>query len=474
MKVYNTLHQRKETFTPQDPNRVTVYVCGPTVYNYVHIGNARPAVVFDTLVRVLRQHYPRVDYARNITDIDDKINQAAFAAGEPIQTYAERFAEAYHDDMAALGNLPPTIEPRATESLPMMQQIIAQLMARDYAYESAGHVLFRVHKMAHYGQLSKRNLDDMIAGARVEVADYKDDPMDFVLWKPSREAHEPGWNSPWGFGRPGWHIECTAMINEHLGPTIDIHGGGHDLMFPHHDNEIAQGTCCHDEPQQYVRYWMHNGMINIDGEKMSKSLGNFITVRELRADYPGEQLRLALLMAHYRSVLNWSDTLLQQARQTLDRFYGTLRDSEDVPTITLSREVVLAGAVAQALHDDLNTPKAISELHQLTQIIYQPDQSTADKAHAKALLIQSAQLMGLLEQSPQAWFQASPHANDLSAESIEALLAERQTAKQQRDFARADTIRMELEAAGVEIQDTRDGTRWQWKANTPLGASGDD
>jgi cysteinyl-tRNA synthetase len=319
--------------------------------------------------------------------------------------------------------------------------------------------------MAQYGQLSKRNLDDMIAGARVEVADYKEDAMDFVLWKPSTQDHEPGWESPWGFGRPGWHIECTAMINEHLGPTIDIHGGGHDLMFPHHENEIAQGTCCHHQPEQYVRYWMHNGMINIDGEKMSKSLGNFITVRALRASYPGEQLRLALLMAQYRSLLNWSDTLLQQARQTLDRFYGTLRDSIDLPQITLSTQNILASAVGQALLDDLNTPKAIAELHQLSQIIYQQDQSEAQRAEARALLIASAQLMGLLQLTPEAWFQTKPNHSDFTAERIEALLLERNTAKQQRDFARADAIRMELEAAGVEIQDTREGTRWQWKAN---------
>lgn len=466
LQIYNTLQQRKEVFTPQLSERVTLYVCGPTVYNFVHIGNARPAVVFDTLARLLRLLYQRVDYARNMTDIDDKINQAAFSAGEPIQTYAERFALAYQDDMAALGNLPPTIEPRATESLPMILEIIQQLMNRGYAYESAGHVLFRVKKMAQYGQLSKRKIEDMIAGLRVEVAVYKEDPIDFVLWKPSTQAHEPGWDSPWGYGRPGWHIECTAMINEHLGPTIDIHGGGHDLMFPHHENEIAQGTSCHDEPEQYVRYWMHNGMINIDGEKMSKSLGNFITVRALRANYPGEQLRLALLMAQYRSLLNWSDTLLQQARQTLDRFYGTLRDSTDLPKLTLNNAEVLASAVGQALLDDLNTPQAIAELHQLTQVVYGLDRPLEQRAHARALLIQAAQLMGLLQLKPNVWFQAKPSSHALTAEAITELLVERDTAKQQRDFTRADAIRVQLDAAGVDIQDTREGSRWQWKAKT--------
>lgn len=465
LSLHNSLHQRKEVFVPQDPNRVTLYVCGPTVYNLIHIGNARPAVVFDTLARVLRLIYPRVDYARNITDIDDKINQAAFAAGEDIQTYAQRFTQAYHEDMAALGNEPPSIEPKATESIAMMQQIIQQLIDRGYAYESAGHVLFRVKQMKHYGQLSKRNLADMMAGARVEVANYKADPMDFVLWKPSTEAHEPGWNSPWGYGRPGWHIECTAMINEHLGRTIDIHGGGHDLMFPHHENEIAQGTCCHSEPEAYVRYWMHNGMININGEKMSKSLGNFITVRELLATYPGEQLRLALLMAQYRSLLNWSDGLLQQARQTLDRFYGALRDSENLPKVELTQAERLSSPVVVALLDDLNTPKAIAELHHLTQKMYQPNRSEEDRAHVRAELLASAQLLGLLNSTPSAWFQRDASNNHLSAEAIETLLSQRQKAKHNRDFAKADVIRQQLDAAGVEIQDTREGTRWQWKSN---------
>ncbi len=465
LQIYNSLHNRKEDFTPIDPERVTMYVCGPTVYNYVHIGNARPAVVFDTFVRLLRLLYPRVDYARNITDIDDKINRAAHAAGEPISAYTQRFTEAYHEDMAALHNDPPTLEPHATEHLDVMQELIGRLIERGFAYQAEGHVLFRVSAMPDYGKLSKRRLEDMQAGARVEVADYKEDPMDFVLWKPSTEAHEPGWDSPWGYGRPGWHIECTAMINRHLGPTIDIHGGGHDLMFPHHENEVAQGTCCHDEPEDYVRYWMHNGMINVEGEKMSKSLGNFVTVRELLARYPGEQLRLALLSAQYRSVLNWSDDLLAQSRQTLDRFYGALRDSSSLAEqASLSDAELLDSPVVRALCDDLNTPQALAELHQCTHVLYREEATAREKARARALLLRGAQLMGLLNHEPETWFKTLSRGRaDISAVDIEAKLEERRAAKKQRDFARADAIRDELDAAGVEIQDTREGTRWQWK-----------
>lgn len=468
IQIYNSLHNRKEPFQPLDPERVTLYVCGPTVYNYVHIGNARPAVVFDTFARVLRLFYSRVDYARNITDIDDKINRAAHAAGEDIGTYSQRFTEAYHEDMAALHNLPPTIEPLATDHLDVMQDLIGNLIRRGFAYESAGHVLFRVEAMPDYGRLSKRRTEDMIAGARVEVADYKESPMDFVLWKPSTEAHEPGWDSPWGYGRPGWHIECTAMINRHLGPTIDIHGGGHDLMFPHHENEVAQGTCCHDEPEDYVRYWMHNGMINVEGEKMSKSLGNFITVRDLLTHYPGEQLRVALLSAQYRSVLNWSDDLLAQARQTLDRFYGALRDTQSLPAADLGPDELRDSPVVRALCDDLNTPQALAELHQLTHRMYQTGAADAERARARAELLQGARLLGLLNHSPEHWFKvlagtASSGDQALTPEQIEQALEDRKAAKKARDFARADAIREELDAAGVEIQDTREGTRWQWK-----------
>ncbi len=462
LQIYNSLHNRKEGFEPIDPNRVTLYVCGPTVYNYVHIGNARPAVVFDTLARLLRTLYPQVVYARNITDIDDKINNAAYEAGEDIGTYSRRFTEAYQDDMAALHNQTPDIVPFATDHLDVMQTLIQQLIERGFAYEADGHVLFDVAAMPDYGKLSKRKTEDMIAGARVEVASYKKNPMDFVLWKPSTEAHEPGWDSPWGIGRPGWHIECTSMINKHLGPTIDIHGGGHDLMFPHHENEVAQGTCCHDEPNDYVHYWMHNGMINVDGEKMSKSLGNFITVRELLADYPGELLRFALLSAQYRSVLNWSDDLLNQARQSLDRYYGALRDSAELPAVDAPG--VEDSPVLRALMDDLNTPQAIAEMHHLTHKLYNEKLSEAERANARAELLAGGYLLGIFNHTPTAWFQdVSAQHQRISPEDIESRIAERKQAKKDRDFARADGIRDELDALGVEIQDTREGTRWQWK-----------
>lgn len=462
IQIYNSLTNRKETFVPLNPERVTLYVCGPTVYNYIHIGNARPAVVFDTFARVLRLFYPQLDYARNITDIDDKINNSAHAAGEDIATYSARYTAAYRDDMAALFNQPPSVEPLATEHIDVMLELIGNLINRGFAYAADGHVLFDVAAMPDYGKLSKRKTEDMIAGARVEVASYKKNPMDFVLWKPSTEAHEPGWDSPWGYGRPGWHIECTAMINKHLGPTIDIHGGGADLMFPHHENEVAQGTCCHAEPHEYVRYWMHNGMININGEKMSKSLNNFITVHELLETYPGELLRLALLSGQYRSLLNWSDDLLNQSRMTLDRFYGALRDTATLPEVAAPdlRET----AVVQALCDDMNSPLAIAELHGLVSRIYQEDTSAEEKAQLRAELVACGRLMGLFNHTPVEWFQeVSAQQGSITPEQIEALIAERAAAKKAKDFAAADRVRAELDAAGVEIQDTREGTRWQWK-----------
>ncbi|MFC3853265.1 cysteine--tRNA ligase [Salinispirillum marinum] len=462
IQIYNSLTNRKETFVPLNPQRVTMYVCGPTVYNYIHIGNARPAVVFDTFVRLLRLLYPDVIYARNITDIDDKINNSAHAAGEDIATYSARYTTAYRQDMAALFNLPPTVEPLATEHIDVMVDLISNLIERGYAYAAEGHVLFDVAAMPDYGKLSKRKTDDMIAGARVEVASYKKNPMDFVLWKPSVEAHEPGWESPWGYGRPGWHIECTAMINKHLGPTIDIHGGGADLLFPHHENEVAQGTCCHDHPEDYVRYWMHNGMININGEKMSKSLNNFITVHELLESHPGEVLRLALLSGQYRSLLNWSDDLLAQSRMTLDRFYGALRDTATLPHVDVPD--VSTHAVIQALCDDMNSPLAIAELHALVNRIYQEGTTDDEKAQLRTELVACGQVLGLFNYTPTQWFQEiSAQNNAISPDKIDQLIADRTAAKKAKDFAAADRIRAELDAAGVEIQDTRDGTRWQWK-----------
>ncbi len=460
LHVYNTLKAEKENFIPQDARRVTMYVCGPTVYNLVHIGNARPVVVFDTLFRVLREIYgaEHVVYARNITDVDDKINKAAAALGEPIETLTERFTAEFHRDMAHLNTLPPTIEPRATHHIAEMIRMTETLIARGHAYVAQGHALFNVQSMPDYGRLSKRSLDDMLAGARVEVAPYKQYPGDFVLWKPA-QAGEPGWPSPWGTGRPGWHLECSAMIEKHLGATIDIHGGGSDLVFPHHENEIAQGTCAHGKP--YVHYWMHNGFINMDGEKMSKSLGNVRTVRDLLGHFNGEILRFALLCAHYRSPLNWSEDLLNQAKAALDTLYGALRNTQH---LVVGPADMRRTAFLDALLDDLNTPLAISEMHRLASRVNDRAASDADKRDAKALLLGAARLLGLLWQDPEVWFQqvstAHNAASELDVALIEARIAERNAAKKIKDFARADAIRHELLVQGVVLEDSREGTRW--------------
>jgi len=455
LRVHNTLTGNKETFTPLNPERVTLYVCGPTVYNYVHIGNARPVVAFDVLYRLLKTLYPNVVYARNITDIDDKIMAAAQEQGKSIDAITTYFSAAFAEDMAALYALEPTITPHATEHVADMIEIISTLIEKGHAYEAEGHVLFAVESMKSYGQLSKRSLEDMLAGARVEVAPYKKYAGDFVLWKPSTEE-QPGWDSPWGFGRPGWHIECTAMIAHHLGPEIDIHGGGQDLIFPHHENEIAQGSCAHGTG--YVRYWMHNGYINIDGEKMSKSLGNFRLVRELLKHYRGEVLRFALLSAHYRSQLNFSEELLDQAEASLNSLYHALQGRDGHIEATANYTLPENHPVIGALCDDINTPVAIRVLHELAGQLNRADK--ADKAAIKAELLAAASLLGLLQQDPNEWFQGSNEESGLTAEAIEAFIEERNTAKQNKDFARADTIRDELEAQGVVLEDTREGTRW--------------
>lgn len=450
LMLHNTLSGNKEAFIPIDPNRITLYVCGPTVYNYVHIGNARPVVVFDVLYRLLKKLYPEVVYARNITDIDDKIIKQAAINGESIESLSARFATAFSDDMAALNSLPPSIVPRATDHIDDMLAMIATLVEKGHAYAAEGHVLFAVDSMENYGQLSGRKLDDMLAGARVEVADYKRHPGDFVLWKPSSDD-QPGWESPWGRGRPGWHIECSAMIHKHLGDVIDIHGGGQDLIFPHHENEIAQGCCAHGT--DYVHYWLHNGYINIDGEKMSKSLGNFRLVRELLKEYRGEVLRFALLSSHYRSSLNFSADILEQARAGLDGLYQALRGGDIAATIELDT----THPVIAALADDLGTPQAISELHAIAARINKAD--AADKPQLRAELLAAAGFLGLLQEDAEAWFQQG--ADDaLSAEVIDALISERAEAKKARNFARADDIRDQLKAEGVILEDSREGTRW--------------
>ncbi|MHC1480507.1 cysteine--tRNA ligase [Frateuria aurantia] len=447
--LYNSLTRTNDTFVPLDPQRVTMYLCGPTVYNYVHIGNARGPVVFDVLVRLLRKNYPNVVFARNITDVDDKINAAAAQQQVPIQVITERFADAYRQDMAALGVAPPDIEPCATAHIHTIVEMIEQLLARGHAYVAEGHVLFDVPSYPQYGELSGRDTEEMLAGARVEVAPYKRHPTDFVLWKPSSDEL-PGWDSPWGRGRPGWHIECSAMTAAHLGETIDIHAGGVDLQFPHHENEIAQSTCAHGG-RLFARWWLHNGLLSFEGRKMSKSLGNVLLVHELVQRYPAEALRLLLLRGHYRQPLDWSEHAITQAIQTLDGWYRVLRDGPTVPETTPRR---IHPAVEAALSDDLNTPLALAELSALADRA-----RTEASAEAVAELVASAALLGLLQQEPEAWFrQGSQQAVDEAR--IEALLAERREARAARNFARADAIRDELAALGIAIEDGAQQTRW--------------
>ncbi len=452
LRLTNSAGSQKRVFTPVDPEHIRMYVCGPTVYNLVHIGNARPVVVFDTLFRVLRALYPKVTYARNITDIDDKIIVAARERGIDITVLTEEFTEKFRTDMAALNNLPPSIEPQATEHVDAMLDLARRLIEKGHAYESEGHILFDVTSMDDYGLLSGRQLDDMLAGARVEVASYKRHPGDFVLWKPSSDD-EPGWDSDYGRGRPGWHIECSAMIHQHLGDNIDIHGGGRDLIFPHHENERAQSCCGYGGG--FVGTWMHNAYVDMDGEKMSKSLGNVKTVRELLERYPGETLRFALLSAHYRSPLNFSRELLDSAQSTLDSFYLALRNAGDVASAGSS---TACAPVFTALLDDLNTPAAIAELHQLAKALNKASES--EKPAAKAALLAGGAVLGILGESPEQWL-ARNDEGGLSSDAIDKLLVERAQAKSNRDFARADAIRDELKAAGIIIEDGASGATWR-------------
>ena len=452
--LYNTLSKSKEAFVPLDPERVTMYVCGPTVYNRVHIGNARPAVVFDTLYRVLQSQYPNVVYARNITDIDDKIMNTAAELGEDITELSQRYAQAYFEDMEALNCLDPNIIPYATQHIPEMINMVERLIAKGHAYAAEGNVLFAVQSMANYGQLSGRSLEDMLAGARVEVASYKKYAGDFVLWKPSAD-NEPGWDSPWGRGRPGWHLECSAMIEKHLGDTIDIHGGGQDLVFPHHENEIAQSCCAHDG-KPFANYWLHNGFINIDGEKMSKSLGNFRMVNDLLDQYPGEVLRYVILSAHYRSEQNFGKDLLDSAWRSLDSLYGYLRGQANVaPTLDKNSPGYAA------LLDDLNTPVAISELYRLAKEMHGANGEAKAQLHSQ--LMGLAGLMGLLQQNPEQWFKQARggDAESISEAEIEAAIVRRQQAKADKDYAGADQVREDLLAQGIVLEDSREGTTWR-------------
>ncbi|MBO6518530.1 MAG: cysteine--tRNA ligase [Rhodospirillales bacterium] len=454
LKIHDTLSREKRDFVPEDPANVRMYVCGPTVYDLAHIGNARPIVVFDVLARLLRHIYgaDHVTYARNITDIDDKINARAFERGISIRELTDDTIEVFHADMAALNALPPDVEPRATDTIDEMIEMIQVLIDKGHAYAAEGHVLFNVPSMDDYGRLSRRNMDELIAGARVEVAPYKKDPRDFVLWKPSDpDKGEPGWPSPWSNGRPGWHIECSAMSKSILGETFDIHGGGLDLIFPHHENEIAQSRCAHDT-NVMANYWMHNGYLMAEGEKMSKSLGNFYTVNELLDEFPGEAIRLLLLKTHYRQPLDFTKDGLAEAKRELDGFYQALRSAGE-----LTRAVGAPEAIIDALADDLNTPKSVSLMHELL--------SDANRGNADALngLVAGASILGLLQQDPEDWFKWQPKSAEggLSDDEIDAKIAARTEARANKDFATSDAIRDELQAAGIILEDGAGGTTWR-------------
>jgi cysteinyl-tRNA synthetase len=433
VRLHNTLSRRKEDFAPLDAKHVRMYVCGPTVYDLAHIGNARPVVVFDVLYRLLKRHYPRVTYVRNITDVDDKIMDAATASGAPIDAITTKNTSAFHADMAALGCLPPDVEPRATAHIAEMQALIRTLIDTGNAYVADGHVLFSVPSKPDYGKLSGRTRDEQIAGARVEVAPYKKDAADFVLWKPST-PDQPGWDSPWGRGRPGWHIECSAMSEKHLGVPFDIHGGGLDLVFPHHENEIAQSECAHGGAP-FAKYWMHNGWLTVNGEKMSKSLGNFFTVRDLLAKAPGEAIRLMLLKTHYRAPLDFTEETLVQAKTELDAFYRALGNPS----------AGSANAIDEALLDDVNTPLAVTRLHALSGDV----------------LRKGAETLGLLRTTAEAWFRWQPAGAAVDESEIVRLIDARVAARKARDFKEADRIRNELERKGIVLEDTPQGTKWR-------------
>lgn len=453
LQIYNTMSRRKEAFKPLDIGHVGMYVCGPTVYDFAHIGNARPIVVFDVMYRLLQRLYRKVTYVRNITDVDDKINARAAETGEDIRSLTERTAQQFHQDILALGAIPPDVEPRATDHIAEMIVIIRDLIDKGYAYVGDGHVLFHVPQMQNYGALSGHSRDELIAGARVEVAPYKKDPADFVLWKPSTDDL-PGWDSPWGRGRPGWHIECSAMSMKYLGDSFDIHGGGRDLIFPHHENEIAQSRCAHPN-SHFARYWMHNGYLMAEGEKMSKSLGNFYTIHELLQEFPGEAIRLTLLQTHYRQPLDFTKDSLRQAKQMLDRFYGALRDVADIEAAESEAE-----AVRDALMDDLNSPLALSAMHALLGDLNKAADA-AEKARLKGALLEGGALLGLLQDDPEAWLRQGASAGGLSDADIDAMIVARNDARKSKDFAEADRIRDDLAEQGVILEDKPEGTIWR-------------
>ena len=453
-QLFNTLSGNKERLEAIDPKHLKIYACGPTVYNYAHIGNARMAVVFDTLVRTLRVIYPKVTYVSNITDIDDKIIEAAKEQNVEITSITEKYTKIYNDDMLKLNVLAPDIQPKATEYIPEMIELIVELIEKDFAYEKEGHVIFHVPTYQNYGKLSKRNRDEQIAGSRVEVAPFKKDPADFVLWKPSTDE-QPGWESPWGIGRPGWHTECSAMSKKTLGLPFDIHGGGRDLIFPHHENEIAQSCCTSasiDEPDSYAKYWMHNGFVTINGEKMAKSLGNIILVKDLAENYHGEVIRLALLSSHYRQGLDWNEKVIHQANKLINKLYEIKDDLDDV-TISDKNENNLDAI--SILMDDLNTPGLITELN---NIVKEYNSSESDKEKIKSRLGLISSVLGILEDET---------FNEISEEfknKINEMGLKRSKAKNNKDFETADAIRDKLLELGVEINDSSDGTEWKLKS----------
>ncbi|MDA8604731.1 cysteine--tRNA ligase [Gammaproteobacteria bacterium] len=459
MKIFNSYTGKKEYFIPLDPNHIKIYACGPTVYNYAHIGNARMAVVFDTLVRVLRHTYPKVTYVSNITDIDDKIIDAAKELDVPIEHITQKYTDIYNKDMLKLLVKSPDIQPKATEYIPEMIELIEDLISKGHAYEKDGHVLFHVPSYENYGKLSKRNRDEQIAGSRVEVAPFKRDPADFVLWKPSNDA-QPGWNSPWGFGRPGWHTECSAMSEKTLGLPFDIHGGGRDLTFPHHENEIAQSCCSSaniNDPKSYVNYWMHNGFVTVHGEKMSKSLGNISLVKDLTKDNHGEVIRLSLLSSHYRQALDWNDKVVHQAKKLLDKLYKILADIEDIQASKINESSL---EFISPLLDDLNTPGLLANLNKMIKDFRSISDEGLPEFKSKMLL--ATNLMGICQENYLDWF--SHNDKNLDTYKVAKLISERLDAKKDKDFEKADKIRQKLVDMGVEIKDTESGTDWNLKS----------
>ena len=461
--IHNTLTRKKDEFIPVDSNHIRMYTCGPTVYNYAHIGNARPAVVSDLLVRVLRQLYSKVTYVSNITDIDDKIINASIETGVSIDDITSKYEKIYNEDMASLGVLKPDIQPHATDFIQQMIDLVQQMIDNDTAYESEGHVLFNVTKYSAYGKLSGRDIEDQLAGSRVEVASYKKNPGDFVLWKPSID-NQPGWESPWGFGRPGWHLECSTMSEQSLGLPFDIHGGGMDLTFPHHENEIAQSCGAHNEdkdPTIFAKYWFHNAMLNIDGEKMSKSLGNIFYIRDYLEKCDGETLRLALLSGHYRQSINWTSNTIEQSKNTLDKFYRVLNKFSD---IKVNKEMInkCPDKVLNALCDDLNTSKALAEINDIVKKLSSASELD-DKIKFKTELLGASQVFGILQKSPKKWLGIGQTQDNLDNEFIEKLINDRNQARASKDFNKADEIRNKLTDMGIEIEDTPNGTIWRSK-----------